>query len=80
MGESDCDGMLPIVLDGRVIGAGCMPTMRIVPVLDVLKHCSASLGRRAECATFQQLALERGEEIHVQRPAAQSNKGTALDR
>ena len=43
-----------------------MPTMRIVPALDELKHCPASLGRRAECAAVQQLALERGEETLAQ--------------
>ena len=39
-----------------------MPTMRIVPALDELKHGATRFGRRVERAAVDQLTLKRGKE------------------
>ena len=51
-----------------------VPTMRIVPALDELKHRAASFDRRVECAAVKQLTFQRGEETLAQRVVASSSR------
>ena len=53
-----------------------MPTMRIVPALDELKHRAASFDRRVECAAVEQLTFQRGEETLAQRVVVAITDGT----
>lgn len=50
------------IFDWRMVLDRRMPRMRVVPILDELKHGYACLGLSLERATVQQLTLEPREE------------------
>ena len=53
-----------------------MPTMRIVPTLDEIKHFPARFGWRMEGVAIDQLTLKRGEETLAQRVVEAITDGT----